>query len=594
MIVAVWLLVILLVVALGLAYDTQMATQATANTDGQARAYYAAYSGIERLAAELDNSTDYYTSPGQTWETIDSNEEPLTADAESYRYLVLAKDACGRLDLNEADEAGLGKVPNITEDQVAAILSFRGTSSDTTTSSTGSTSTNDTETTARTFQSVDDLLLVDGFTADLLYGSTSWPERLSPAERFRQDWAQREAGQTTDTTQPDTTQSVLADWFAVNVKARRIASDGQPRVSLTGITRDDLSTRLEAVAPILQVDSGAATDSGGQGGQGGQRGGGSPVDAALNVTRSRNIRSWSQVWTAVNNNRDAVRLLADVITLPNDGTGSNDAGGGAGGGGGGGRGPGGGGPGGGGPGGGRGPGGGGPGGPGGGRGPGGGGPGGGGPGSGGPGGGGPGGGRGPGGGPGVGFGPASFGAIRPLNTITPAVYQPRRHQGRVLFVQAGPGGGGPGGGGGAGGGGGNGGGGNGGGTTPTDTSTTTDTALTKPIAGAINLNTAPAEVIMTLPQMTEEIAQAIVAYRDANPMISRGDLLKVDEVTPAIFNAIVEKVTVISDTFLVRSYGTSQVLLPGSGRPNDIAVHLSAVIDRTSGKCRIVRLRQDN
>lgn len=174
----------------------------------------------------------------------------------------------------------------------------------------------------------------------------------------------------------------------------------------------------------------------------------------------------------------------------------------------------------------------------------------------------------------------------------PAVYHPGRHSGQVIFVQAGPGGGTPGGGGT---GGGPGAGAGGGGSTPTETTTTTvDSSLTKPIAGAVNLNTAPAEVIMTLPQMTEEIAQAIVAYRDSNPMVSRGDLLRIDEVTPAIFNAIVEKVTVVSDTFLVRALGTAQVILPGSGRPNDISVHLTAVLDRTSGKCRIARLRQDN
>lgn len=572
MIVAIWLLVILLVVALGLAYDTQMATQATANTDGQARAYYAAYSGIERLSAELDNSTDFYTAPGQTWEMIDSNTEPLTPEAEAYRYLVMATDACGRLDLNEADETALSLIPGADAVPMSAIISYRDGTDGT---STGSTTSSSTTGTTHVFQSVDDLLLVEGFTPDLVYGSSSWPDRLSPAERFRQEWAQRESGQTpTPTTQLDSTQSAFVDWLAAGTKARRIASDGEPRITLTGTTRETLRTRLEAVATILQVDSGSTPDAGGQGGQAVQGTGGSPVDAALGIMNSRNVRSWSQVWTAVRNNRDAVRLLADVLTLPNDGTGTTDTGGGGGGGGGGRGGPGGGGPGGGGP---------------GGGGPGRGGPGGGGPGGGGPGGGGPGGG-GPGGG--GGGGPRGLGAIRPLSSITPAVFQPRRHSGQVIFVQ---GGGGTGGGGTGGGGtGGAGGGAAGGGSTPTASTATTDPALTKPIAGAINLNTAPAEVIMTLPQMTEEIAQAIVGYRDANPMVSRGDLLRIETITPAIFNAIVEKVTVVSDTYLVRSFGTSQIPMPGSGRTNDIGVHLTAVLDRSSGKCRIVRLRQDN
>src|SRR5262249_40257327 len=44
-----WLMVVLVVVAMGLAYDTQVSARAVLNTDNQARAYYAALSGIERL-----------------------------------------------------------------------------------------------------------------------------------------------------------------------------------------------------------------------------------------------------------------------------------------------------------------------------------------------------------------------------------------------------------------------------------------------------------------------------------------------------------------------------------------------------------------
>jgi hypothetical protein len=94
--------------------------------------------------------------------------------------------------------------------------------------------------------------------------------------------------------------------------------------------------------------------------------------------------------------------------------------------------------------------------------------------------------------------------------------------------------------------------------------------------------------------MTEEVAQAIVAYREGNPLVTRGDLVRIAGVTPAIFNAIVERVTVLSDTYLVRALGTAQGVMPGNGRTRDIGVHLTAVLDRTSGRCRITRLRQDN
>src|SRR5690349_8708984 len=81
MVVAVWLLVVLLIVALGLAYGTQMSAQATQNSDAEARAYYTALSGIERLAAELDAGEVYYTARGGTWEAIDSNNEPMMPES---------------------------------------------------------------------------------------------------------------------------------------------------------------------------------------------------------------------------------------------------------------------------------------------------------------------------------------------------------------------------------------------------------------------------------------------------------------------------------------------------------------------------------
>src|SRR5437588_596120 len=64
--VVLWLMVVLVVVALGLAYDTQVSVRSLRNTDNQARAYYAALSGLERLAAELDGSGVYYTAANQT------------------------------------------------------------------------------------------------------------------------------------------------------------------------------------------------------------------------------------------------------------------------------------------------------------------------------------------------------------------------------------------------------------------------------------------------------------------------------------------------------------------------------------------------
>src|SRR5687767_1306530 len=84
--VVLWLLIIIVIVALSFAYNTQLSAKGTGNTDNQARSYYAALSGIERLCAELDEGAAqtgvYYTAPGGTWERIDSDQEPVSPEAE--------------------------------------------------------------------------------------------------------------------------------------------------------------------------------------------------------------------------------------------------------------------------------------------------------------------------------------------------------------------------------------------------------------------------------------------------------------------------------------------------------------------------------
>lgn len=602
-----WLMVIIVVVALGLAYDTGLNVRSQINTEAKAHSYYAALSGIERLCAELDEGGATYTALGDSWEALDSDAELIYPEAELYGYQVLVEDNCSKIDLNaielpETQQSGPSTTQTqqdnplanfLTEEQIQGTLDYRNSAAETQSSS----SATDTETTTtRLFRSVDDLLLIPGFDFQQLFGVAEWTERLSAAERFRQDWQARQSAAGPQELPQDGTEGQvhLASLFTVNARARQVAADGQPRIAPGALTREEIQTRLEAIAGVIGEDAGTgATDpgqGGQQGGQGQQRQASDPISAALRAATSRNLRNWSDVWTQVNNNRAAVRLLADLITLPNDGVstgGTNNQGGESGGPGGGFGGGGGGRPGGGG--GGR------PGGGGGGR-PGGGGgggrPGGGGPGGGGPGG--PGGGF-PGGGGPRGFGRQSSSAVRAGARL--ASYD-RSGGFRLMLTQA-PGGGQPDTGG-----------------QPGATDSTGAVTTPEPIEGAINLNTASVEVLMTLPGMTEEAAQGIITYREAQPFQSRGDLLLVPEIQNpstapvaaaggqnrqaggnnrnALFNGIVEKVTVISDTFTVRALGAPRTVNQFTGRMSDLAVHLTAVIDRSSGRCRIVRLRQDN
>ena len=131
-------------------------------------------------------------------------------------------------------------------------------------------------------------------------------------------------------------------------------------------------------------------------------------------------------------------------------------------------------------------------------------------------------------------------------------------------------------------------------TAATGTSANVATNSNGMMVGAININTASLDVLQALPQMTSDVANDIINYRGSTPFVSRGDILQVTSVTPAIFNAIVENISSMSDTFTVRSLGISQVLRGSGQRTTDVAVHLTAIIDRTTGKCRVVRLKQDN
>jgi len=81
----------------------------------------------------------------------------------------------------------------------------------------------------------------------------------------------------------------------------------------------------------------------------------------------------------------------------------------------------------------------------------------------------------------------------------------------------------------------------------------------KRLPGRININTAPQEVLMTLPSMTAATAQAIMQRRTGGllPFASVGELLTGETVTDEQFKAIAELVTVRSSVFEIRSTGTT-------------------------------------
>jgi len=86
-----------------------------------------------------------------------------------------------------------------------------------------------------------------------------------------------------------------------------------------------------------------------------------------------------------------------------------------------------------------------------------------------------------------------------------------------------------------------------------DALTVNDDAI---IPGAINVNTASAEVLATLPGIDPEMVAAIIAYRSSSGFFnSVGDLFDVDGMTDNVFKQMVDRITTRSETFRIFSEG---------------------------------------
>jgi DNA uptake protein ComE-like DNA-binding protein len=76
------------------------------------------------------------------------------------------------------------------------------------------------------------------------------------------------------------------------------------------------------------------------------------------------------------------------------------------------------------------------------------------------------------------------------------------------------------------------------------------------LPGAININTADLDVLVCLPGMTRELAQAIISQRQSGGFFaSTAELLKVPDLTRDIFKQIAPLVTARSETFRILSEG---------------------------------------
>ena len=102
-----------------------------------------------------------------------------------------------------------------------------------------------------------------------------------------------------------------------------------------------------------------------------------------------------------------------------------------------------------------------------------------------------------------------------------------------------------------------------------DVTVSSDTAL----AGAVNLNTAGLEVLICLPGLDRQLAQAIISQRQSNGFFTGlGDLLKVQGMTPDILKQIAPLVTTRSETYRILSEG--RVTSTGARQRIQAVVHV--------------------
>ncbi len=96
-----------------------------------------------------------------------------------------------------------------------------------------------------------------------------------------------------------------------------------------------------------------------------------------------------------------------------------------------------------------------------------------------------------------------------------------------------------------------------------------------PAPGLVNINTAGREVLMTLPDMTPEMADAIVQEREVQPYTSAGMIASVPGMTEAIFKKVYPLVMSRSSRFHVWGHGWAG----GTGPDTDSGVTIEAVLD---------------
>ena len=107
------------------------------------------------------------------------------------------------------------------------------------------------------------------------------------------------------------------------------------------------------------------------------------------------------------------------------------------------------------------------------------------------------------------------------------------------------------------------------------------------LAGAININTASLEVLVCLPGVSRELAQAIISQRQsAGFFASTGELLKVPDMTRDIFQQIAPLITARSETY--------RILCEGKINSSGARQRIQAIVHVDLNSIRTLSWREDD
>lgn len=199
------------------ALTQRVAVQAVANRMETSRARLVARAGVQRALAELATQNLNQTTQNDTWFTLgQTGAERFLVGGDSFRVQIV--DASSLIDLNTATEEELARLP-LTQEQVDSLLDWRETSQTPRQDGAKDEYYNGLATPYNAklggLTTLDELLLIKGFTADTLYQAPTEQTSSQPLAN-----------------KPDGTAPCLYDLVTIDATSGNVDSTGQQKPNI--------------------------------------------------------------------------------------------------------------------------------------------------------------------------------------------------------------------------------------------------------------------------------------------------------------------------------------------------------------------------